>query len=90
MTTDPARTRSPEPGQAGSPSAARRWAHRIAGLPCGRRTKWAVLVFWVIVFALTVSLAGKLMGVEKNDASAYLPAPRRSRPRRSSCRTTSP
>jgi putative drug exporter of the RND superfamily len=33
-----------------------------------------VLVFWVIVLALTGSLAGKLMGAEKNDASAYLPA----------------
>ena len=66
MTTEPART--------GASSAGRRWAHRIAGLPSGRRTKWAVLVFWVIVIALSGSLAGKLMGVEKNDASAYLPA----------------
>jgi RND superfamily putative drug exporter len=33
-----------------------------------------VLVFWVIVIGLTGSLAGKLMGAEKNDASAYLPA----------------
>ena len=50
------------------------WAHRLAGLPSGRRTKWAVLAFWVIVIVLTGSLAGKLMGAEKNDASAYLPA----------------
>jgi len=66
VTTEPART--------GASSAGHRWAHRIAGLPSGRRTKWAVLVFWVIVIALTGSLAGKLMGAEKNDASAYLPA----------------
>ena len=66
MTTEPART--------GASSTRHRWAHRIAGLPSGRRTKWAVLVFWVIVIALTGSLAGKLMGAEKNDASAYLPA----------------
>ncbi len=50
------------------------WGRRIAALPSGRRTKWAVLGFWVIVIALTGSLAGKLMGAEKNDASAYLPA----------------
>ena len=50
------------------------WAGRIAALPSGRRTKYVVLVFWVIVLALTGSLAGKLMGAEKNDASAYLPA----------------
>jgi RND superfamily putative drug exporter len=49
-------------------------AHRIAALPCGRRTKYLVVVFWIVVVALTGSLAGKLQGAEKNDASAYLPA----------------
>ena len=66
MTTDPARP--------GSSSASRRWIHRVAGLPSGRHSKYGVLLFWVIVIALTGSLAGKLMGAEKNDASAYLPA----------------
>jgi RND superfamily putative drug exporter len=33
-----------------------------------------VLAFWLIVLVLLGSLAGKLMGAEKNDASAYLPA----------------
>ena len=47
---------------------------RIAALPCGRRTKWVVVVFWVLVIVLTGSLAGKLQGAEKNDASSYLPA----------------
>jgi putative drug exporter of the RND superfamily len=50
------------------------WARRILALPCGRRGKYLVLAFWVIVIALTGSLAGKLQGAEKNDASAYLPA----------------
>ncbi|MGE5131623.1 MAG: MMPL family transporter [Gemmatimonadota bacterium] len=49
-------------------------ARRLAALPCGRRSKYAVLVFWIIVAALTAPLAGKLQGAEKNDASAYLPA----------------
>ena len=48
-------------------------AHRIAALPCGRRTKYLVVVFWIVVIALTGSLAGKLQGAEKNDASSYLP-----------------
>ena len=48
--------------------------HRIAALPCGRRTKYLVVVFWIVVIALTGSLAGKLQGAEKNDASSYLPA----------------
>lgn len=60
--------RSPQPG------AGQRRASRIAALPCGRRSKYAVLAFWVIVVALTGPLAGKLMGAEKNDAAAYLPA----------------
>ncbi|HEX7269209.1 MAG TPA: MMPL family transporter [Streptosporangiaceae bacterium] len=65
MTSDNTNTPSaPRPGR----------ASRIAALPCGRRTKYVVLIFWVIVIGLTASLAGKLMGAEKNDASAYLPA----------------
>jgi RND superfamily putative drug exporter len=46
----------------------------IASVPAGRRTKWAVLVFWLIVVAVAGPLAGKLTGAEKNDASAWLPA----------------
>ncbi len=49
-------------------------ASRIAALPCGKRTKYLVVVFWVVVIALTGSLAGQLQGAEKNDASSYLPA----------------
>ncbi len=64
MATEPTRTAHTRAG----------WARRLAMLPAGRRAKYGVLVFWVIVIALTGSLAGKLMGAEKNDASAYLPA----------------
>ncbi len=46
----------------------------IASLPSGRRAKWFILAFWLIVVALAAPLAGKLMGVEKNDASSWLPA----------------
>src|SRR5580704_13612976 len=49
-------------------------AGAIVAVPGGRRAKWAVLVFWLIVVALLGSLAGKLTGAEKNDASAWLPA----------------
>jgi hypothetical protein len=51
-----------------------RRSYRIASLPCGRRSKYLVLVFWLVVVAVTGGLAGKLQGAEKNDASAYLPA----------------
>src|SRR5260370_34830021 len=48
-------------------------ARAIVAIPSGRRTKRAVLVFWLIVVALLGSLAGKLTGAEKTDASACLP-----------------
>jgi putative drug exporter of the RND superfamily len=49
-------------------------ASAIIRLPAGRRTKWAVVVFWLIIVAVLGPLAGKLTGAEKNDASAWLPA----------------
>src|SRR6516164_840967 len=45
----------------------------MVGVPAGRRTKWLVLVFWLIVVALAGPLSGKLTGAEKNDAQAWLP-----------------
>ena len=39
----------------------------------GRRTKWLVLLFWFVVVAALGPLAGKLSGVEKNDAKSWLP-----------------
>ncbi len=41
--------------------------------PAGRRTKWLVLVFWLVLLVALGPLAGKLNGAEKNDASAWLP-----------------
>ena len=38
---------------------------------CGRRSKYVVVAFWVLVVAALGGLAGKLQGAEKNDASAY-------------------
>jgi putative drug exporter of the RND superfamily len=49
------------------------WARRIAGIPCGRWSKWAVLVFWVAVVAVAGPLAGKLNSAQQNDSSAWLP-----------------
>src|ERR1700759_3624633 len=46
----------------------------VVGIPAGRRTKWLVLVFWVVVVALAGPLSGKLTGAEKNDAQSWLPS----------------
>src|SRR6266536_4329591 len=46
---------------------------RIATLVCGRRTKWVVLVFWLVVLFAAGPLSGKLMGAEKNDSKNWLP-----------------
>jgi RND superfamily putative drug exporter len=46
---------------------------RLAWFPAGRRSKWAILIFWLIVAAAVAGPAGKLMGAEKNDAVSWLP-----------------
>jgi putative drug exporter of the RND superfamily len=45
----------------------------FASLVTGRRTKYFVLLFWVVALALAGPLAGKLMSVEKNEAKSWLP-----------------
>jgi RND superfamily putative drug exporter len=47
---------------------------RLAGIPAGSWTKWIVVGFWLVVLMIALPLSGKLMGAEKNDASAWLPA----------------
>jgi RND superfamily putative drug exporter len=48
-------------------------ARAIAAIPSGRRTKWAVLVFWLIIVVVAGPLAGKLTGAEKNNSQSWLP-----------------
>jgi putative drug exporter of the RND superfamily len=47
---------------------------KLAEIPAGSWTKWVVLGFWVVVLVIALPLSSKLMGAEKNDASAWLPA----------------
>src|SRR5215831_8763629 len=46
---------------------------KLAEIPSGSWTKWVVMGFWVVVLFITLPLSSKLMGAEKNDASAWLP-----------------
>src|SRR5262245_31343324 len=39
----------------------------------GRRMKYAVVLFWVVLVAIAGPLASKLNGVQKNDAKSWLP-----------------
>jgi putative drug exporter of the RND superfamily len=48
-------------------------ARRFARLPAGHRSKYVVLVFWLVALFAAAPLAGKLQGAEKNDSSAWLP-----------------
>jgi putative drug exporter of the RND superfamily len=41
--------------------------------PAGRRSKWLVVLFWLILVVLAGPLSGKLTGAEKNDSSSWLP-----------------
>src|SRR4051794_1339304 len=63
---------SGDPGAGGNQS--RSGGSRLIAFVCGRRTKYIVVVFWILVVAALGGLAGKLQGAEKNDASAYLPS----------------
>jgi RND superfamily putative drug exporter len=47
---------------------------KVAEIPAGSWTKWVVVGFWVVVLVITFPLSSKLMGAEKNDAKAWLPA----------------
>lgn len=58
---------------AGASGPGRLW-RRALTLPAGRRSKWALVVLWLVVTALTGPFAGKLPKVENNNAIAYLPA----------------
>jgi RND superfamily putative drug exporter len=58
---------------AGTPSASGGLAGKLAGFPAGKRTKWFILVAWIVVVAAVSPLAAKLGDVEKNDAAAWLP-----------------
>ena len=45
----------------------------IASWITGRRSKYLIVVFWLVVVGLAGPLAGKLSGVEKNDSKSWLP-----------------
>jgi putative drug exporter of the RND superfamily len=49
-------------------------ARRLAEIPAGSWTKWIVVGLWLVVVVVAYPLQSKLNGVEKNDASAWLPA----------------
>ncbi len=61
-----------DPGAERGP--ARSGGSRLIAFVCGRRSKYLVVVFWILVVLALGGLAGKLQGAEKNDASSYLPS----------------
>ena len=47
---------------------------QIAGKLTGRVTKWFVLVFWLIALVVGATFGSKLIDVQNNEASSWLPA----------------
>ncbi|MGW5863648.1 MMPL family transporter [Streptomyces sp. NPDC055239] len=45
----------------------------VARLVCGRRTKWLVVLFWLVVIVAAAPLAQKLNDAQDNQASSWLP-----------------
>ena len=51
----------------------RSFAHRLAQLPGGRRTKFAVIGVWILIAMAIGPLSGKFEDAQKNDPVDYLP-----------------
>ncbi|TDU90117.1 RND superfamily putative drug exporter [Kribbella voronezhensis] len=66
-------TRHRTSGAPPSPSTAGTFARTYARVVAGRRTKWAVLVLWVLLIGVGGSLAAKLGDVQNNEAETWLP-----------------
>ncbi|MBO1331582.1 MMPL family transporter [Streptomyces sp. VRA16 Mangrove soil] len=47
--------------------------HGVARLVCGRRSKWLVLVLWLVIIVGTSPFARKLTDAQDNDAQSWLP-----------------
>jgi putative drug exporter of the RND superfamily len=45
----------------------------VASLITGRKLKYVIILFWLVVVAVAGPLAGKLTDAEKNDAKSWLP-----------------
>ncbi|MGW0533747.1 MMPL family transporter [Streptomyces sp. NPDC003032] len=45
----------------------------VAWLVCGRRTKWLVVLFWLVVIIVAAPLAQRLTDAQENDSEAWLP-----------------
>lgn len=46
----------------------------LASFVSGRRTKWAVLVIWLLAVALMSSFGSKLADVTSDETASFLPA----------------
>ena len=69
MTTQPS-----APKRANAEPRISTYTQRYARLVAGRRSKWIVLVFWLLLVAVGGSLAAKMGSIENNEAQTWLPA----------------
>jgi RND superfamily putative drug exporter len=46
----------------------------VGRVVCGRKTKWLVLAFWLVLVVAVGPLAGQLTEVQENDSTQWLPA----------------
>ena len=47
--------------------------NRLARLVTGRRQRWGILAFWIVVIAITAPIASRIGEVENNGNKAFLP-----------------
>lgn len=63
----------PEARSDGRSDGQRQAGRGVAWLVCGRRTKWLVVLFWLVVIIVAAPLAQKLTDAQDNQASSWLP-----------------
>ncbi|MGI8964437.1 MAG: MMPL family transporter [Thermomicrobiales bacterium] len=49
------------------------WLARLTQLPARSRLRWTILVFWIVIVAVTAPLAARIGEVEDNGSQAFLP-----------------
>ena len=49
------------------------WKRNTIRFVCGRRTKWLIVILWLVILVIATPLGMKLNDAQDNDAQSWLP-----------------
>ncbi|MFJ4694688.1 MMPL family transporter [Streptomyces sp. NPDC088766] len=64
---------APRPGTGATVRQLDVWKRGAVRLVCGRRSKWLVLILWLVVLVIAAPFGAKLNDAQDNDAQSWLP-----------------